>query len=449
MAAVTRWLKATTKRWRRQMLFTLLPRGLYFPRLGTQGRLGNQLFQYATLRTLAEQLGRRYYCPEWAGDELFDLRDSNRIRVPFSFNTAQELWLNFTDRLDHLAHTIEHEYRGKVSFNGHPETERLFDPPRARRWFTLRGELREAIESRYKHFDFENTVSLHVRLKPPLNIRDKVVCQLPYYRKALELCGRENVLVFSDDMLSARDMLAPILHERNFIFKTEPNDRLPPQLQDYEDVHLMSLCRDNVICVSTYSWWGAWLNEHPDKRVVCPVPWFQYGCQREFPYASCPGWTRLHADGEERKLLVIKPRGSASQRRAVIISAKIWAEHLNRELRSVWQREPDCDAPLARMLPGCRVEHVDEQSAPRGAGCLQYSQADLVRASAGTETADISDSGLLAIPSSLAGYEHTIMMETGLPFRPCWMLMDEYRAESARWQAVLFPAVNRSRAVAA
>jgi hypothetical protein len=58
------------------------------------------------------------------------------------------------------------------------------------------------------------------------------------------------------------------------------------------DLLLLSKCKHNVICNSSFSWWGAWLNNDPSKVVVSPKEWFndpRYSTESRIP----ENWHRI------------------------------------------------------------------------------------------------------------------------------------------------------------
>jgi hypothetical protein len=95
-------------------------------------------------------------------------------------------------------------------------------------------------------------------------------CSLDYYYKAIEdICKYvldPHFFIFSNDPLWVKENFS-IPYPMNLITVNGPE-------KNYEDLHLMSLCKHHIIANSTFSWWGAWLGKNKDKRVYTPKRWY-------------------------------------------------------------------------------------------------------------------------------------------------------------------------------
>ena len=120
----------------------------------------------------------------------------------------------------------------------------------------------------------DRAVSIHFRRGDYLNEMNTYyygnICNSDYYNDAMKLVtqkkGEVRFYVFSDDIEFVK---------RNYSIPnaTYVENNLFADYEDWYDMCLMSACKHNIIANSTFSWWGAWLNENPEKIVVAPKRW--------------------------------------------------------------------------------------------------------------------------------------------------------------------------------
>lgn len=113
------------------------------------------------------------------------------------------------------------------------------------------------------------------------------ICSLEYYQRAMEMIATRvqtpAFYVFSDDMEWCRQHLVFPLP----IVFVDGND----SASAHEDLRLMALCRHGITANSTLSWWAGWLGRW-DGRVVCtPREWYRHG--RGVGDLIPPDWIRL------------------------------------------------------------------------------------------------------------------------------------------------------------
>lgn len=276
------------------------------------GGLGNQMFQYAAGKSLASRHNTDFFLDTMEYDKwtirkkarafelsLFGLK--NRIKPDFFlFNQFNS---NYT-----IAHSTKY-VQPHVHFDSHfyelPDHTHLIGVWQSEQYFK---DIRSALINDFsfaRHLNpdryYQNmldkigatrAVSIHVRRgdyvsNPEFN-KVHGVTSTSYYQKSIE-CIQEkernvHFFIFSDDMewvKSNLDIPAPFEFVRGKMGQSA-----------IFDMWMMSQCRHNIIANSSFSWWGAWLNTHADKVVICPRNWFadkQYDSRDVAP----PDWIKI------------------------------------------------------------------------------------------------------------------------------------------------------------
>jgi hypothetical protein len=266
------------------------------------GGLGNQMFQYATARAVAERVGaplvldsswidgdggavttevRRYElgcfeldAPLQPVERVARLRRSALpSRRPLLHELAEP---QFGQPCPELLEATDNTY-----LRGYWQNVTYFQDAdaRLRRDFTFRPEI-TAQQPEVAQAIRESpvpTVSLHVRRSDYVTdagVRERMGTLDPgYYSRALDALGSGvgsvRLFVFTDDPEWCTSNLA--LSEHDMVVGAARAER-----DTWASImHLMTLCDHHVLANSSFSWWGAWLNPSPAKIVVAPRPWVQ------------------------------------------------------------------------------------------------------------------------------------------------------------------------------
>jgi hypothetical protein len=288
------------------------------------GGLGNQMFQYAAGKALAERHGVslalaldlsafRYkprsflldrllvpeaVCSEQA--EALEVRAKWKRRIDRLLGRAGLLKLpqspqDYSEPHFHYDHAFEALGPDTALF-GYFQSERYFGSiaERLRDWFSPREPLAGGAAEMLGRIQASRLpISVHVRRGDYLNpstAKFHGILGKPYYREALArieaaIGGEAALFVFSDDPAAAERVLNFVPKSRLVHVRGEPDC-------PWEDMALMARCRHHIIANSSFSWWGAWLNRSPDKVVIAPRAWFAPAELKKLNTADLypPGW---------------------------------------------------------------------------------------------------------------------------------------------------------------
>ena len=284
------------------------------------GGLGNQLFQYAMLVAVREHFKEEVLMDTsvYASYGLHNGLEINRIFATTAKKATPDQikkisWFTTNYKLSRLIHYClparktefkeitfgmfypeVFERTGDCLYDGYWQHHEYFKECRnvILKEFSLRNSFDSQNQKTFNEFiTANNIVSVHVRRGDFLNSKlYRGLCGKDYYRKAIEkvksIVGEEAKFVFfSNDINWCKDNLADLIAPDNISFADWNRGA-----DSYKDLFLMSACRINIIANSSFSWWGAYLNQRDDKVVIAPEKWIN----KDMPDPiQMPDWIKL------------------------------------------------------------------------------------------------------------------------------------------------------------
>jgi hypothetical protein len=239
------------------------------------GGLGNQMFQYAFARSLSIQYQKelilftnQYQNQQGLTKRAFQLDLFKNVKFK-EVKTTEELpgrWATvLTDtfeysRIEKLVKNLDNQ--SVIYLDGYWQSQKYFQKHRADIFLDFSSTEEE--NKKLKHLIEPGSTSIHVRRTDYVSSNGYHPVQpISYFNLAIDMIGQYNKLyVFSDDISWCRVNL-------NY-----PRMIFMEGRTGIEDMRLMSFCDNNIISNSSFSWWGAWLNQNVNKTVIAPALWF-------------------------------------------------------------------------------------------------------------------------------------------------------------------------------
>lgn len=246
-----------------------------------KGGIGNQLFQYATARALAIETGRtllidRGWYDRKSRPRSYRLGEFQIAQNTVSYSKTQLQLIKLKSPLARIgiqsnpvmigepknlsyrafnnclppAVLLEGYWQSYKYFNDHKQT------------IVQDLQLADSVDQSSLTKPSDNTVAVHIRRGDYITTSAAHVVTEKYVKNAMTEFGNNyDFLFFSDDLAWCNDTF----RGDNIDFSQQPSDLM--------DLMQMSLCTHNIIANSSFSWWSAWLNQNPNKRVIAPAPW--------------------------------------------------------------------------------------------------------------------------------------------------------------------------------
>lgn len=273
-----------------------------------EGGLGNQMFQYAFYLGIKHTffpddyneifIAKYKHHNGYELNKVFNIKKKKfknyyfigflkKTLKPFMVKNAEKVQLNYKQIYTSRNKPI-------IYYMGYWQSENYFKniSPLIRETFKFNdNKISEKNKNILEEIKKRNSISIHIRRGDYVNdINAKKIlgdnCNLLYYQKAIEYIYSVIIspffYIFSDEPEWVKNNFS-FLENSLIIDWNKGKD-------SWQDMMLMSHCKHNIIANSSFSWWGAWLNNNNNKIVIAPKKWFN---TFEAPYIVPNEWIRI------------------------------------------------------------------------------------------------------------------------------------------------------------
>jgi len=279
------------------------------------GGLGNQLFQIFTAISYAIKYSKPFFFLN--NYQLGDGSNGTTIRYTYweSFLSALKPFLKNMKEIPQLMFIIEKDFAyQELTENfennygtllvGYFQSPKYFNKHKETICKLLKIDLKkQIIKNKVKiNFDTINSISIHFRFgdyKKYPNIYTLLTEE--YYKNALNFImnevdcinikNQQTALYFCEN--DSINEVEEIINKLKTQFSYIKFIRVDPELKDWEQMLLMSLCNHNIIANSTFSWWGAYLNSNVEKIVCYPEKWFNPEAKKDTSDLFLDDWIKI------------------------------------------------------------------------------------------------------------------------------------------------------------
>lgn len=270
-----------------------------------KGGLGNQLFQIFMLIS---------YCLKYNKTYLFEYSDylllgrkrktywNNLLHSLKKFTTNNKINLPLVYEMNF--HYDDYPNLTNIKFDGYFQSPKYFNNYRSQLFNMIElNKTQKVINKKYK-LNFENSISMHFRFDDYLKLKNIYeILNINYYINSLDYIIKNTKLnyynIYCFYQKVDTNLCKIIINKlKNMYIDKNINFIIVNELvnEDYEELILMSLCNNNIIANSTFSWWGAYFNNNNNKIVCYPSRWFNKKINKNINDLFLEDWIKMDID---------------------------------------------------------------------------------------------------------------------------------------------------------